>query len=168
MSIPAVAKRRWKLAMDNIPGCANKANPSRKGRWKRLERTIFQCQTNSRCPGLIPAPETRQVVAHGETVGMVVKPPKPRQGRQKTISRKSLSPHPGLDSIQLVRSPALSPWADFRCRTATPIILPITNVEEPNLIDRHSAPRRFSLLPLSGRFEECMQAKTGMSAYLIT
>ena len=44
-----------------------------------------------------PAPEARQAVAHGETVGMSPKPSKPRQGRQKTNPRKSLSPHPGLD-----------------------------------------------------------------------
>jgi hypothetical protein len=31
------------------------------------------------------APEARQTVAHGETVGLAVEQNKPRQGRQKTV-----------------------------------------------------------------------------------
>jgi hypothetical protein len=53
-------------------------------------------------PSCRPAPEARQIVAHGETVGIVVKPSKPQRGRQKTNPRESLSPHPGLDSILFV------------------------------------------------------------------
>jgi len=45
------------------------------------------------------APEARQIVAHGETVGLVVKQTKPQPRRQKTNQRESLSPRPGLDSI---------------------------------------------------------------------
>jgi hypothetical protein len=51
-----------------------------------------------RCPSAV----ARQIVAHGGTVGLVIQRPKPRQGRQNTSRRKSLSPHSGLDSIWFV------------------------------------------------------------------
>jgi hypothetical protein len=44
---------------------------------------------------VVPAPEARKPVAHGETVGLAVKKIKPRSGRKKTGVKTFLSPHSG-------------------------------------------------------------------------
>jgi len=63
----------------------------------------------------VSAPETREQVAHGETVGLVVEKIKPRQGRQKTGVKRFFRPVPGLGRFAVV-----SPWAAIgRCSAPT-------------------------------------------------
>ena len=50
-----------------------------------------------------PAPEARQITAHGETVGMVVNPPKPRWGATENQSTEIIfRPILGLDLISFI------------------------------------------------------------------
>ena len=65
------------------------------------------------------APEARQIVAHGETVGFGRQPhPSPGWGDRKPAAGNLLSPHPGLYSV-CAFNPRLAPWATFYRRSAT-------------------------------------------------
>ena len=65
-----------------------------------------------------PAPEARQIIAHGETVGIVVKTIQAPVGATEN-QPKQISFAPSGARCVLVRSPTVSPWATFFRRSAT-------------------------------------------------
>jgi hypothetical protein len=64
--------------------------------------------------------ERRPIIAHGETVGLIVKRKfKPRQGRQKINERFCLSPLPGLGWFRVFNS-RLTSWATLYRASGAP------------------------------------------------
>ena len=69
---------------------------------------------------LLLAPEVRQKVAHGETVGNRIERESAPDGAKGYFKRRKflLSPLPGLSNLRPI-NPRLSPWATFcRCSAA--------------------------------------------------
>jgi hypothetical protein len=82
---------------------------SREASWTAPALWRFHFGPASQHPQM-KAPEARQIVAHGETVGLDTKTIQAPAGATEINTRKSLSPHPGLDLISSAH-PRLAPWA---------------------------------------------------------
>ncbi|MEI9960079.1 MAG: hypothetical protein WDM76_02790 [Limisphaerales bacterium] len=60
--------------------------------WRKLKMIRASALVNK-------APEARQIIAHGETVGIVTKKHQAPAGAAENQQFEILSPHPGLDFI---------------------------------------------------------------------